>query len=405
MQFRSGLVRGGIAAAAAAAALLLAAQGATAQTGTTGTAGTKAEDGAARGRLVPGAFTEGIGVNLDKGNDVKHYYNTVLFGLKLSDGSTLKLYCVEIETNIDAGQDMLETPWDKYPNPDSPFTRNNAKINWVLHHGFPSEDLKGIESELSAKGVTLHDGLSQDEAIAGTQAAVWHFSDDENLNREHPVLDDISHAADHGADILALYDYLTGSDNVGIGQQPKPTLSITPASAKGEAGTRIGPFTVTSSGDVTDLTTKLPDGVKLVDADGKAVTESQVKDGSKLYLDVPEDAKAGSAELALKAVGHLDTGRLFVGEDYAKHPAQSLIVAESQKTSVETAASATWTEAGVTPPTTPAAPTTTPAAPAGGSAPLANTGVNASLPIGIGAGLVLAGGAMLVLVRRRRGNA
>ncbi|WP_326566135.1 thioester domain-containing protein [Amycolatopsis rhabdoformis] len=394
MQVRSGLVRGGIAAAAAAAALLLAAQGATADTGT------KAEDGAARGRLVPNGGTSGLGVNLDKGNDTKHYYNTVLFDLKLSDGSSLKLYCVEIETNIDEQQDMLETPWDKYPNPDSPFTKNNAKINWVLHHGFPTEDLKGIEAEL--KGVTLHDGLSQAEAIAATQAAVWHFSDDENLNRDKPVQ---FGSADNGADVLAVYDYLIGADNVGIGQQPKPTLSITPASAKGEAGTKIGPFTISTTGDITDLTTKLPEGVKLVDADGKAVTESQVKDGAKLYLDVAKDAKAGSAELALEAVGHLDTGRLFVGENYAKHPAQSLIVAESQKVTVDTSASASWTEAGVTPPTTPAAPTTTPAAPAGGSAPLANTGVDASLPIGIGAALVLAGGAMLVLVRRRRSNA
>ncbi|MEW2507506.1 thioester domain-containing protein [Amycolatopsis sp. NPDC047767] len=395
MQVRSGLVRGGIAAAAAAVALMAAAQGATADTGA------KAEDGAARGRLVPGAFTNGFGVNLNE-NGKDHYYDTVLFGLKLSDGSTLKLYCVEIETNIDEQQDMLETPWDKYPNPDSPFNQNNAKINWVLHHGFPTEDLKGIEAEL--KGVTLHDGLSQAEAIAATQAAVWHFSDGKELDRDKPVQ---YGNADNGADVLALYDYLTGSDNVGIGQQPKPTLSITPASAKGEAGTKIGPFTIATTGDITDLTTQLPDGVKLTDADGKAVTEGEVKDGTKLYLDVPKDAKAGTAELALKAVGHLDTGRLFVGENYAKHPAQSLIVAESQKTTVDTSATATWAEAGVTPPTTPAAPAApaTPAAPAGGSAPLANTGVDASLPIGIGAALVLAGGAMLVLVRRRRSNA
>ncbi|QRP47126.1 thioester domain-containing protein [Amycolatopsis sp. FDAARGOS 1241] len=397
MQVRSGLVRGGIAAAAAGAALLLAAQGATADTGA------KAEDGAAKGRVISGAGTNGWGVNLDKGNDNQHPYDTVLFGLKLTDGSMLKMYCVQLEKNVDLGQDMVETPWDKYPDPDpkAPFRLNNDKINWVLHHGFPTEDLKSLESALAAKGVTLHDGLTQAEAIAGTQAALWHFSDNEDLDRDKPVP---YGTADNGADVLALYDYLTGSDNTGIGQQPKPTLSITPSSAKGEAGTRIGPFTIASTGDITDLTTQLPDGVKLTDADGKALAEGDIKDGSKLYLDVPKDAKAGTAELALKAVGHLDTGRLFVGENYAEHPAQSLIVAESQKTTVDTSASASWAEAGVTPPTTPAAPTSQAPA-AGGSQPLANTGVNAGLPIGIGAALVLAGGAMLVLVRRRRSNA
>ncbi|HWD01183.1 MAG TPA: thioester domain-containing protein [Amycolatopsis sp.] len=394
MQVRSGLMRGGIAAAAAAAALLLAAQGASADTGT------KAEDGAAKGRLIPGGGTNGLGVNLDE-NGKDHYYDTVLFGLKLTDGSTLKLYCVEIETNIDENQDMLETPWDKYPNPNSPFRQNNAKINWVLHHGFPAEGLKDIESELAAKGVSLHDGLSQAEAIAGTQAAVWHFSDDKQLDRNKPVQ---YGSADNGADVLALYDYLTGSDNTGIGQQPKPTLSITPSSAKGEAGTRIGPFTIATTGDITDLTTQLPDGVKLTDADGKALAQGDISDGSKLYLDVPKDAEAGTAELALKAVGHLDTGRLFVGENYAKHPAQSLIVAESQQTTVSTSASASWSAAAVTPPTTPATPAapTTPPAPAGGSQPLANTGVNAAVPLGIGGALVIVGGAMVLLVRRRR---
>ncbi|MEV6921110.1 TQXA domain protein, partial [Amycolatopsis sp. NPDC051106] len=33
----------------------------------------------------------------------------------------------------------------------------------------------------------------------------------------------------------------------------------------------------------------------------------------------------------LKATGELDTGRLFVAENYAKKPAQSLIVADSRR--------------------------------------------------------------------------
>ncbi|WP_328604289.1 thioester domain-containing protein [Amycolatopsis sp. NBC_00345] len=379
MHGRSGLVKGGIAVLAAAAAVLVAAPAA------------NADDGAAQGKVVKEAGTRGFSVNFNDGKQPV----TELFGLKLSDGSMLKMYCVEIDTDLSYSQTMIERPWDKYPNPKSPFTKNNDKLNWVLHEGYPANGVSALQSTLGKKGVTLHDGLAVDEAITATQAAVWHFSDGKDLDRTKPLpYED----ADTTADVLALYDYLTGSANTGIGQQPKPTLSVTPAKADGAAGTRIGPFTVTSTGDVTDLASQLPEGVKLTDANGEALKTGDVKDGSKLYVDIPKDAKAGTGEFALKAVGHLDTGRLFVGQDYDKHPAQSLIVAQSEKTQVSANAAVSWTVAGTAPTTAP----TTPAGNNSGQAPLANTGVDASLPIGIGAALVIGGGVMLLLVRRRR---
>jgi TQXA domain-containing protein/LPXTG-motif cell wall-anchored protein len=379
MHGRSGLVKGGIAVLAAAAAVLVAAPAA------------NADDGAAQGKVIPKGGTEGFSVNLEGGNS----FVTELFGLKLSDGSMLKMYCVEIDTDLRTDQTMVEQPWTKYPNPKSPFTKNSDKINWVLHEGYPANDAAALQSTLGKKGVTLHDGLSEQEAVTATQAAVWHFSDGKNINRDKPLPYE---NADASADVLALYDYLTGTANTGIGQQPKPTLSVTPAKADGAAGSRIGPFTVATTGDVTDLASQLPEGVKLTDANGDALKTGDVKDGTKLYVDIPKDAKDGTGQFVLKAVGHLDTGRLFVGENYAKQPAQSLIVAQSEKTQVSTNASVSWTAAG-------AAPTTAPSTPAGntsGQAPLANTGVDASLPIGIGAALVLGGGVMLLLVRRRR---
>ncbi|MDT8911424.1 thioester domain-containing protein [Amycolatopsis sp. PS_44_ISF1] len=378
MHGRSGLVKGGIAVLAAAAAVLVAAPAA------------NADDGAAQGKVIKGASTTGFSVDFGE----RQQPVATLFGLKLSDGSMLKMYCVEIDTDLSYTQTMVERPWDKYPNPKSPFTKNNTKLNWVLHEGYPAHDVKTLQSTVAKGGVTFHDGLSEEEAITATQAAVWHFSDDKNLLRDKPLpYED----ADTTADVLAVYDYLTGSANTGIGQQPKPTLNITPAKADGTAGTRIGPFTVTSTGSITDLAAQLPEGAKLTDANGEELKTGDVKDGSKLYVDIPKDAKAGNGEFSLKATGHLDTGRLFVGQDYDKHPAQSLIVAQSEKAQVSANAAVSWT---VVAPTTPAP--STPAGNNSGQAPLANTGVDASLPIGIGAALVLGGGAMLLLVRRRR---
>lgn len=384
MHGRSVLVRGGIAVASAAVALTMAAPAAL------------ADDGAARGRVVESAGTEGFSVNFEGGQ----HYVTKLFGLKLSDGSKLKMYCVQVEVGMRTDQDMIERPWNKYPDAASPFNKNNAKINWVLHHGYPAVAVKSIEGALGKEGVKLTDGLSVEEAVTATQAAVWHFSDGKDLDRKKPLPFE---SAEESADVLALYDYLTGKDNVGIGQQPKPTLDIGPAKADGAPGTRIGPFSVATTGDITELTSKLPEGVKVTDADGKEIKAAAIKDGTKVYVDVPKDAKDGNGSFTLKVSGHLDTGRLFVGENYAKVPAQSLIVAESEKTSVVANATASWKQGA---PTTEApAPSTPGGAESGGGNELANTGASATLPLIIGGSLLGAGVLMVLLVRRRRSQA
>ncbi len=383
MQVRSALVRGGIAVLAAAAAVMVGAPSAL------------ADDGAARGRVSENAGTVGYRLNLEGGGD----YITKLFSLKLSDGSTLKLYCVQITVGMRTDVDMVETPWNKYPAANSPFEKNSAKINWVLHHGYPGVGLDALGSTLSKAGVKVNDGISEREAIAATQAAVWHFSDGVNLNLTKPLAE--NNPAEANADVAALYGYLTGDENKGIAQQPKPTLNIAADKTEGAAGTKIGPFSVATSGDITSLTTELPDGVKVTDADGKELKSTDVKDGSKLFVDVPAGVKPGNGSFSLKVTGELDTGRLFVADNYAKKPAQSLIVADSEKTQVTAKAAATWTEAGA--PATSTAPTTPGGAQSGGG-DLANTGVDAAVPFGVG-GLLLGGGALMLLVNRRRSRA
>lgn len=390
MHGRSVLVRGGAAVASAAAALMIAAPVALADDNAP-----TARSGAASGELVYGG-TSGFDVNIaDKGK-----VQTTLFNFKLSDGAISKMYCVQIEVGARFGETMVEHAWNDYPDAKSPFRKNNKNINWVLHHSFPSEDVASLEKTLTGKGAKLHDGLSTKEALTATQAAVWHYSDGKDLDAENPLANG---SPDEAADVLALYNYLTGDANTGV-EEKKPTLSITPAKASGEAGTKIGPFTVATTGSVTDFTSKLPEGVKVVGENGEEIKSSAIKNGTKLFLDVPKDAKPGTAELAVKAAGDVNTGRLFVAKNYADNPAQSLIVAQSQKSSVEAAATGTWTETG---PVTTAPATTAPAAGGNnsGQTPLANTGVNAALPIGIGAALVIAGGGMLLVVRRRRSNA
>lgn len=383
MQVRSTLVRGGIAALAAAAAVMISSPAALA-----------ADDGAARGRVDAHGGTVGYRLNLGRGGD----YIAELFDMKLSNGSTLKLYCVQITVGLRTDVDMVERPWSKYPTkPKTSFNDNSDKINWVLHNGYPGTGLDALGKALKKAGVEAHGGISEREAIAATQAAVWHFSDGVNLDATKPLAEEDDAGAN--ADVAALYAYFTGDQNKGIGEQPKPTLNIAADKTEGAAGGKIGPFSVATSGDITSLTSQLPEGVKITDADGKELKNSDVKDGSKLFVDVPAGTKPGKGGFTLKATGELDTGRLFVSENYDKQPAQSLIVADSEKTEVTANAAASWTEAG--------APTTAPSTPAGstgGGGELANTGVDAAVPFTVG-GLLLGGGALMLLVNRRRSRA
>jgi TQXA domain-containing protein/LPXTG-motif cell wall-anchored protein len=356
----------------------------------------------AAGKVDPSGNVIGFQVNV--GDDWLATIPTNLLGFKLADGTELGMYCVEIHTDIDGQHDMVEQPWAEYPNADSPFNTNRAKINWVLHHGYPALTLEAVAAQLPS----THDGIDVFEAVAATQAAVWHFSDGVDLNRDDPLSGDASDA-DDAADALALYDYLTGAANTGIGEAPLPTLSIDPTNLDGTTGTRIGPFTVSTNATVEQLTADLPDGVKLTDADGNELTGT-VADGAKVYVDVPAGAVDGAGSFEVTASASVDTGRLFVGKNYAEHPTQSLIVAAAVKTTLTASAGASWTAAPVTTTTTttpPATTTTVPPTTSTSAAPvpqggLAQTGASVFTPIVIGLVLVGAGAGALLFLRRRR---
>ncbi|MEU6641440.1 thioester domain-containing protein [Saccharomonospora sp. NPDC046836] len=367
-------------------------------------------------RIDSQGASAGLRVNLGEGYESMQ---TNLFRLELDGGNSLRAYCVEIDVRVDPKRDLSEKPWDEFPNPDSPFHDNRDQIHWVLQNGYPSADTDALEGTLTEAGVELHNGLGKAEAIAATQAAVWHFSDGKDLDRENPA----PGQAESAGDVLGLYDYLTGDDNVGIGEQPKPTLDISPDDIAGEAGERLGPFTVATTGAITELTSELPEGVTLTDADGTELAVEDITNGTELYVDVPADAEAGEGRFELTGSGHVDTGRLFVTKGYDAKPAQSLIVAQSEKTTLSTGAGVSWQAAPVET-TTPAPPTTstpteapptsaptsevvvptpteTSVSPQANSGDLAETGVSITTPIIIGAVLVAAGVGALLLQRRR----
>ena len=402
MASRLKLARAGAAVAGASVALML-------------SAALPAGADPAKGDVDPENYVNGYHVNVGGGDRAN--LSASLISFKLTDGTKLQMYCVEIDTDIDNKHSMVEQPWDKYPNAQSPFNDNRDKINWVLHHGYPVVAADELTETLTEQGTELNGGIDEREAISATQAAVWHFSDNAELSKSNPLPGNDDAGAK--ADVIALYDYLTGDANVGIGDQPTPALAISPAEQSGEAGTRIGPFTVNTTGDIDELKANLPEGVKITDVDGVELTADKIKNNAQLYLDVPKGAEAGEGGFELTAKASVDTGRLFVGENYSdKHKTQSLIVATAGKSELSAKAVGKWTEV-TTPPssttevppstteTVPTTETTTSEAPApqpkntGGD--LAETGASVFAPILIGVVLVGAGiGALLFLRHRKR---
>ena len=367
---RRSIARAGAAVLAGSVAMLVAALPAAADT-------------PAHGKIVDGdSDSSGYKVRMSGEDSTLH---TKMFSLQLDDGSKLKMFCVQIDVGLDTSHGLTEQPWDNYPDKNLPFNQNRNKINWVLHNSYPVSDLDAITA---ASGITFHDGLSTAEAITATQVSVWHFSD----GRDFQQLADDNATQDSQTDVKALYDYLTGAKNVGIAENENPSLAITPATAKGKAGEKLGPFTIKTNGTVKELTGSLPEGVKITDAKGKEIAAGSLKNGSKVYLDVPADAADGSAQLTVKANAHFDTGRLFVGDNYGKKPSQTLIVATGSDTALEASAKANWTE------TAPA-----PQGSSGGGA-LANTGASVFVPILVGVLLVGAGVGALLFQRRRRAS-
>lgn len=402
MASRLKLARAGAAVVGASVALMM-------------TAAIPAGAEAATGKVDPDTYKNGYHVNL--GKDYEDM-STSLIGFELADGTKLQMYCVEIDTRIDKTHNMVEKPWDSYPNANSPFHANRAKINWVLHKGFPVVGLDALTTVLTEQGAELNNGIDEKEAIAATQAAVWHFSDNKNLDEENPF-PNAKGNKDARTDVVALYKYLTGKDNVGIGDQPTPALAISPTDLSGTAGGRVGPFTVSTTGEIDKLTTKLPEGVKITDANGVELTAEQIKNGTQLFLDVPAAAKEGAGTFELTATAGVDTGRLFVGESYSEnHKTQSVIVAKSEKSEIVASAGGRWIETvpptsstTTTPPTTSPTTTTPPTTssttpvpqPKNTAGDLADTGASIFAPIVIGVVLVGAGvGALLFLRHRKR---
>ncbi|GAB3208058.1 thioester domain-containing protein [Marinactinospora thermotolerans] len=361
-----------------------------------------------------GKYTGNVekGFTLDFGSDGK--VGTTLFELTLTDGAKLPAYCIDFVTPIRSGASYSEGAWSEYPGEGDFANSQPGKVLWILQNSYPR-----VSAEELAQASGVED-LDAKEAMSATQAAIWHHSNGVELKG--------GGGREHRDDILDFYDYLL--ENAQEVESHPASLTITPNEASGKAGETIGEFTVETTAESVPLTLNGPDGVSIVDAEGKEIETAA--NGGTFAVKVDEGVAPGEATVSSSISTEVQIGRLFKGVDPNK-PTQTLITAGDGTTEASAQAKVTWTEGTPaetpspspsespseepsTPPSTPPAspPASTPPAetpPADKPTPPADEKPGNSLPVtgaalgGLVAAAVVAiggGGAAMYLSRKRK---
>ncbi|MFF5784232.1 LAETG motif-containing sortase-dependent surface protein [Streptomyces sp. NPDC012693] len=295
--------------------------------GSIATAGTAlADDGASGSGGVMaklGGMTDDAGaVEITEKNGDKWPVDGGLFKMEVDGGGTLFTYCIDLRTGAKEDFDYKEVGWDESSLHDN---ENAGKILWILENAYPKLSAEALGGKVGVD-------LSKQEAAAGTQAAIWTLSDDVTATPKEE-------------DAKKLTDYLL--EKAVQLDEPTASLSVSPATVAGKAGSKLGPITV----DTNAATAKVsiapgaPAGVAVVDKDGKPVAEV-AKGKTEVFFDVPAGTADGSAELTAEATTKVSLGRAFVSVD---GPSQTLILAGSSESTVTGKASATWAKAGAVP--------------------------------------------------------
>ncbi|MFE0676021.1 Cys-Gln thioester bond-forming surface protein [Streptomyces sp. NPDC058867] len=245
-----------------------------------------------------------------------------LFEMSVDGGGTLQTYCVDLYNPTQKDAKYHETPWG---GTSLGANENSGRIRWILQNSYPQvNDLAALGRKAGVQG-----GLTEQDAAAGTQVAVWRYSDGADVD-----------AVDPQAEKLA--DYL--EQNARDVAEPRASLTLDPPVLSGHPGERLGPVTVhTGANAVTVVPPSAMSGVRVVDEEGKPVTGTS--DGGQVWFDVPEDAADGTAELTVQASTTVPVGRAFTSESRS----QTQILAGSSESTVSATASATWASEGAIP--------------------------------------------------------
>ncbi|WP_044472614.1 TQXA domain-containing protein, partial [Streptomyces turgidiscabies] len=201
-----------------------------------------------------------------------------------------------------------------------------GRIRWILQNSYPQvNDLAALAARAGAAG------LSEQDAAAGTQVAIWRYSDGADVDAVDPEAEKLADYLERSAQNLA---------------EPDASLTLDPPAVSGHPGERLGPVTVHTDADsvtVIPPADAATSGVRVVDQDGRAVTS--VVDGGKVFFEVPGKALDGSAALSVQASTSVPVGRAFTSDSRS----QTQILAGSSESTVSATATANWAATGPVP--------------------------------------------------------
>ncbi|RSS98455.1 thioester domain-containing protein, partial [Streptomyces sp. WAC05374] len=175
-----------------------------------------------------------------------------LFEMSVEGGGMLQTYCVDIHTPTQTDAEYHESDWS---GTSLGANEDAGRIHWILRNSYPQvNDLAALADRAGVRGE-----LTEQDAAAGTQVAIWRYSDDVDVD-----------AVDPQAEQLADYLEKSARDRA----EPQASLTLDPPAVSGRPGELLGPVTVRT--DARSVTMSPPvdaatSGVRMLDSDGLPV--------------------------------------------------------------------------------------------------------------------------------------
>ena len=274
-----------------------------------------------------------------------------------SKEGAIKAYCIELDVDIKYESDLRVGDWKDFPgtNKFKDNTEIQSKVAWIAQRSYPHTDLAEL---IKTTGIA---GLTEQEAITATQAAIWHFTNDYKWSG----LKEADQATT--TRVEKLFTYLTGQTNTGLKESKQPTVeaetgSITFTRSENGSEGKVGPIRFKSSQATFKLTSELK--YELINAQGAKVDLNAVPADTDLYLKVPADATSGEQEFKGSVTGSVYAGKLLITKDaVAGGPhGQTIIIGSNKEVTAEIQGKISWsvTQQTTTPTPTPPATETTP---------------------------------------------
>ena len=138
---------------------------------------------ATRQRILVRPATELTRMTRYRGGTYSHTVDTIVF----TDGTRARTDLIRLNPNLHAYSLDFTGIAPHHPSPYRlgdwsalPHLRNRvceAEVDWILRHSFPMRSITELSRQLRQAGYPLGPAnISEHEAIAGTQAAIWHLT-------------------------------------------------------------------------------------------------------------------------------------------------------------------------------------------------------------------------------------